>query len=130
MREEMPQIAEHSFGHHAKIQTTVDNPAFAVILALRRFGWMNYDQCKLRIFSWSAEYANDPAPCHQRLVIDTLLELEQLGLVKLKLVATVVDRRSLAKLDKQSQTFGVLEVQDANFRFTHRYNRTINTGDV
>lgn len=132
MREELPQIAEHSFGYHAKTQTIVDNPAFAVMLGIRRFGWMNYDQCKLRIFSWSAEYANDPAPCHQQLVIDTLLEMEDLELVTLNLVATVVDRRpvALAKLDKQSQTFGVLEVRDANFRFTRRYNRTQNTGDV
>jgi len=132
LREELPQIAEHSFGYHAKTQTTVDNPSYAVMLGIRRFSWMNYDQAKLRIFSWSAEYANDPAPCHSQLVIDTLLEMEELELITLVLVATVVDRRPVAlnKLDKQSQNFGVLEIRDANFRFTKRYNRTNNTGDV
>lgn len=132
MREEVPQIAEHAFGYHAKTQVTTGNPAYAVMLGLRRFGWMNYNQCKLRIFSWSAEYANDPAPCHTELVVKELLDLEELGLVELVLVATVVDRRPVAlnKLDKQSQTFGVLEVRDANFRFTKRYNLTNNTGDV
>lgn len=132
MREEMPQIAEHAFGYHAKPQVTTGNPAYAVMLGLRRFGVMSYDQCKLRIFSWSTEYANNPAPCHTELAIKELLDLEELGLVELILVTTVVDRRPIAlnKLDKQSQTFGVLEVRDANFRFTRRYNRTQNTGGV
>lgn len=129
MHEEAPQIAEHAFGYSVPNQDVFcENPEYAIMLGLRRYGWLTYDQCKIRVFSWSMENANNSTDCNARLVIDTLLELEELGLVELKLVATVIDKRK--KPDQESKTFGVLEVRDANFRFTRRYESCNNKGDV
>ena len=120
MREEVPQIAEHAFGYYAKTQVVVDNPAHAVMLGLRRFGWMTFNQCAIRIFSWSAEYTKDHAACHGTLVKDTLLELEELGLVRLVYWPL-----------KEGQTEQLIkEVRDANERITKRYEHTENDGEV
>lgn len=124
MHEQLPQIAEHAFGYSVKTQVIVDNPKHAVLLGLRRFGWMTFDQCKIRIFSWSMEYANNPAPCHRTIVADTLFELEELGLVRVVIspVNTVVR--------ENGSDHGILEVWDTNHRITKRYEHCKNERDV
>ena len=121
MHEDIPQIAEHAFGYSTKAQVVVDNPIYAVMLGLQRYGWMTFDQCKLRIFSWSKEYANNPAPCHKTLVQDTLKEMKELGLITIEVIA---ENEVTA-----TTTQFISKIYDANPRITKRYNHCKNDGE-
>ena len=118
MRDEVPQIAE---GYSYKVSTTVSNPQYAILLGLRSLGWLTYEQCQIRVFGWSREQISQATPQTAKIVYQTLLDMEELGLVSLKRAEeTVPSRKSEPR---------ILEVHDATGRITRRENSRINEGN-
>ncbi len=114
MREEVPQIAE---GYGYKCATTVSNPQYAILLGLRSLGWLTYEQCHIRVFGWSREQITQATPQTAKITQQTLLEMEELGLVRLELA------------DTQAVKPRILKVFDATGRITRRENSRINEGN-
>lgn len=122
MREETPQIAEHAFGTKCEQRAVVKDPEFAIMLGLRRYGWMTYEQCRIRVFSWNSDYANEPSPKHRYAVLNAIFELEELGLVEV-----VVSNESLV-LTEFCKYHGILQVHLLEKRLTKRYEHAENKG--
>lgn len=122
MREETPQIAEHAFGTKCEQRAVVKDPEFAIMLGLRRYGWMTYEQCRIRVFSWNADYANEPSPKHRYAVLNAIFELEELGLVEV-----LVSNENLV-LGEFCKHHGILQVRLLEKRLTKRYEQTENKG--
>lgn len=122
MREDVPQIAEHAFGYGLKTATTVSNPQYAILLGLRSLGWLTYEQCQIRVFGWSREQISQATPQTLQIVSQTLLEMEELGLVHLK-------RLGLMHYPDGRTEPWITEVQDATGRVTRRENSRINEGN-
>lgn len=122
MREEVPQIAEHAFGYGVKAQVTVENPQYAILLGLRSLGWMTYEQCCIRVFSWSNDQLSIASDANKRLVWETLLEMEEVGLVNLK-------KHGTWHFPDGHEEPWISEIHAAIPRFTRRYHQRINEGN-
>lgn len=121
MREEVPQIAEHAFGYSVKSQVTVANPEYAILCGLRSLGWLTYEQCCIRVFSWSMDQLAIASEANRKVVWSTLEELEETGIVTLKRLGT------WHFPDGHTEPW-ISEVHMAIPRFTRRYHQRTNDG--
>lgn len=122
MREDSPQIAEHAFGHKCEQKAVVKDPEFAILLGLRHYGWMTYEQCSIRVFSWNLDYSNEPSPKHRYAVLNAIFELEALGLVEVSVSKENLVMREFCK------DHGIIEVRLNEKRITRRTEYTKNKG--
>ena len=110
----IPRIAEERAPLAALV---VDSPAGAVLNLLRVYPSATYYSIALRIFGLNSEAYATCSRAHKDIVWQTLLELEDEGLITLRAVGTIY------------RTDGVQEpmiawAQEARRRFTPRYERS------
>ena len=122
LQEQPPSVAEHAFGNSVKRQVVVENPQYAILLGLRHLGWLTFKQCEIRVFSWSYENVIANSPVHRDLTRQTLIEMEEIGLVKLQVFGWIFHP------DGTEEPWIISKVFDANPGFTKRYNMRVNDG--
>ena len=113
-QEPVPRIAEERASLLASI---VDNPAAAVLNLLRVYPSASYYSIALRIFGLNAEAFQTSSRSHKDVVWQTLLELEEEGLI-------VVHRIGVVYRADGSEEPIILCAEEARRRFTPRYERS------
>ena len=113
-QEPVPRIAEERASLLASI---VDNPAAAVLNLLRVYPSASYYSIALRIFGLNAEAFQTSSRSHKDVVWQTLLELEEEGLI-------VVHRIGVLYRADGSEEPMILCAEEARRRFTPRYERS------
>lgn len=112
--DEVPRIAEE---RPAALASIVDNPAHAVLVALRCYETISYYSAAMRIFGLNVEAWQYSTRQVKDIVWQTLLDLEDLRLVRLHRIGTIY------RADGVEEPM-IVSVSDATHRYTQRYEKS------